>query len=305
MPTESGRRLCDEFVENIVRPNDADVFAFTDTNDFYYNGVQYFSTNRRVEVLNNDTSRLHSKIDFIDHFVAADLIEDELKKLGFTDVYAAGARTIADIQADPKFESLEKINANGNNPILLLQQLIKMRECYAMLRQAEFETPVTYDVVIRWRFDNTVNGPLRVSDYDFSQADIYVPGVHSPVIYDWFAIGKRNAMHEYMSLYNYAGTFLDDGRMFLCSKCSYNGSSDHNCGGNEMYEISLSVEYHIFKLCQKLGIKLANARYSSCPRRYNNANNRIEDVMKTLNATLVTFKPSVDVVETKYGAEDV
>lgn len=80
MPTreDSNIRICDLFVENILNNNNLDIFVYTDTNDFYHNGVQYYSNNNKIEILNNDSFRIYNKIDFIENNKAKDIIEKEL-----------------------------------------------------------------------------------------------------------------------------------------------------------------------------------------------------------------------------------
>jgi hypothetical protein len=44
-------RLCDFLLNNVIIPNNADVFIYTDSNDFYYNGVHYFEKSKKIEIL--------------------------------------------------------------------------------------------------------------------------------------------------------------------------------------------------------------------------------------------------------------
>jgi hypothetical protein len=302
MPID-GQSLAQLFVQHIVEPNNADVFMFTDTNDFYLDGVQYFATDRRIEVLNKDASRLHDKIDFVDSSVARDLITarlqsicPNLKRLSVEDPF--------DARTDPKFDRLESANIKGNNPALLIHQARKTKLAYELLKQHELDTKAKYDVVLRWRFDNTVSGHFDFASYDFTHHDLYVPGIHSPVIYDWFALGTRAAIDKCLSLYDAIGLFLDDGRMYICSKCKYHGSdSQHKCmHDSEVFEITLSVEYHLFRIFQAHGIRLCNARYQSCPYRYRKPGTSFDALMERLNldATVVRYTPGVEVHETRY-----
>jgi hypothetical protein len=76
-----GLRICDQFVNDIVRPNNADVFAFTDTKDFFYDGVQYHSAaTRRIELQNGNAFRLYDKVDFIDPEKARGIIDAQVRK---------------------------------------------------------------------------------------------------------------------------------------------------------------------------------------------------------------------------------
>lgn len=303
MPTreEPNLRLCDKFLKDIVQKNNADIFVLTDTNDFYYNNVQYFPDNRRIEILNNYTYRLHNKIDFIDHLSAQNLIIDQLEIFG-DNLKFLHIEEPYDASQDELVKNLKIHDIKGNNPVMLVQQLRKIKLTYELLKRYEKEQEFKYDFILKWRFDNSVNGELDLMSYDYINNDIYVPGVHSPVIYDWFAFGKRNSMDVYLSLYDKIGTFIPDGRMYICSKCSYSGDNSHMCPNGELYEITLSMEYHLFKAFQQDKIKICNARYASCPYRYNNNTETIDEVMKKLNvdATLVTYKPGIEVNEMLY-----
>lgn len=289
-------RLCDEFLTNIVEQNSADLFFVTDTNDFYLNGSQYFSNNK-IEILNNYTYRLHNKIEFITSDEAKKLIFKELKifypylkSLMVEDPYCA--------EQDPKIEKLRSANVSGNNPILVIQQLRKMYLGYQLLKSYEQKNSFCYDVILRWRFDNTINGPLKLNLYEPS--NIVVPGVHSPIIYDWFAYGGRKAMDVYLSLYERVGDFLDEGKIFICSECSYYGADNHHCEGGELHEITLSVEYHLFRAFQEHNIKPHNTTYQSCPYRYNSLNMPFDEFVKKNNikGTVCTYKPNNEILET-------
>lgn len=304
MPIAGEDSLAQLFYKHIVNANNADVFAFTDTNDFYLDGTQYFATDKRIEILNKDTSRLHNKVGFIDSGNAKKLITDKLGGLLGSHLKSMIVEDPYNPANDSRFDELMAANIKGNNPALLIHQTRKTKLAYDLMQKHEHDVGKKYDVVLRWRFDNTVNGDFNFAEYDFCTCDVYVPGIHSPVIYDWFALGTREPMTNWFTLYDRIGTFLKDGRMYICSKCQYHGSDNsHNCVQNcELYEITLSVEYHIFRVSKDNNIRLGNARYQSCPQRYRVPASSFDAVMDQINidATVVSYSPGTEVYETKY-----
>jgi len=307
MPTRENDklRLCDSFVKNIVSNNNADVFAYTDTNDFYFDNTQYFGTERKIEILNNDTSRLHNNIDFINNNAARNIIFEQVKlSIGDNLMYLT-VEDPFDATTDAKFQQLKNIGATGNNPILLLQQVRKMKLAYEQLKKYEDENNFKYDIILKWRFDNEINGLLNLKEYDYIENDIYVPGVHSPIIYDWFAHGNRNAMDFYLSLYDFIGNFLNEGRVYACDHCDFCGDINQHVSSHQktLFEITLSVEYHLFRVLKINNIKLSNTKYSSGPYRYRNEYGiHIDSIMKNLNidATVVSYCPGIDINMKQY-----
>jgi hypothetical protein len=300
-------KLIESFINNIIVPNNSDIFICCDTNDFYHNDVQYFSTDKKIEILNNYTCRLHQKIDFIEFEKAKSLILSEFNILQpyLKDIIIEPP---FDINQDYKFKELNYFKINGNNPALLIHQLRKLKLAYNLLENYELKNNIKYDSILKWRFDNTSNEKFDFKSYDLNKFDVYVPGIHSPVIYDFYALGHRKAMELFFSLYDIAGDFLPEGRVYICSRCKYYGSnSEHKCTeDNELYEISLSVEYHLFKVFQKNNIKLCNASYPSAPYRYNDESLSIENFMKNLNidATVVTYNPGNGYYEKSYSKKE-
>jgi hypothetical protein len=301
MPTRENPsiRICDSFVNNIVLPNNADVFAFTDTNDFYYNDTQYYATDRQIEILNNNAYRLHNKVDFINSDSAKQIINDQLNSLIGSNLKSVHIEPPFDATTDPKFSLLQNANVKGSSPSLLVHQFRKLKLAYEMVKEYEKQNGFSYDLIVKWRFDilNPGGGILNFSNYDYGNTDVYVAGVHSPVIYDWHAFGKPQFMHYCFSIYDYLGNFLNEGRIHLCDKCRIYGNHI-NCSCNRASEITLAPEYHYFKVYQMNNVRIANSGYNAYPYRYKDTNisTPLVDVMNSLNidAKVLTYTTGIE-----------
>lgn len=302
MPIRGGNaRICDLFASNVVRPNNADVFAFTDTNDFFYDGTQYFPDTRRIEILNNNAFRLHDKVGFMATLEARKVIEDQirgnipnLKALRIEDPY--------DVNTDHKFQALKDTEFKGCSPPLLVQQWRKTRIAYGMIEEHEKANNIKYDIVVKWRFDLVTPGHvIDIQSYDFKNADLYVPGLHPPIIYDWNAFGTRPAIHMYMTLYDRLDGFASiPERIYMgdCTRCGrrvYHGRKDEGqaCCGHPLahHEITIASEYHLLKTLQDNGMRVRQSNCPACPYRYKDVsdNTPINEVMRRLGVTDVTL----------------
>lgn len=283
------KRLCDLLMENIVIPNNADVFVFTDTNDFFFNGTQYYSTDKKIEVLNNDSCRLHSKIDFISNERAREIITDQLKSVIGSHLKSFHVEDIFDARLDPKFSMLNDANVGGSSPFLLIHQFRKLKLAYELVKKYETENNVSYDTIIKWRFDLNVAGQLNMNAYDFVNNDVFVAGIYPPIIYDWHAFGNRKGIEYCLNIYDVLGSFLNEGKVHLQD--------------SSKTEITLAPEYHLFRSLDNSGIKYTSSGYPGFPYRYQGiSTNNIDPLIKALgiDATVVTFTPTNKVYEQEY-----
>lgn len=303
-------RVCDQFVRDVVSPNNADVFAFTDTSDFYYEGTQYYSSDRKVEILNNNAFRLAEKVDFMDPPHARRIIEGQLSSI-IPGLKALEIEDPFDVAADPKFQALKDTPHRGCTPSLLVHQWRKARLAYTLM-----EASGEYDRIIKWRFDLCTPGsPLSMTAFDFESADIYVPGLHRPIIYDWNAFGTRQAMGLYMTLYDRLADLAETkDKVFMgdCRRCGrrvYHGRKDESrsCCNEALahYEITIASEYHLLKFLEEKGMRVKQSGYAGCPYRYRDVsdNTPIDEVMRRLGAkdiTLVNYTGSKDVGISRY-----
>ncbi len=174
-------RVCDFLMNNIVVPNDSDVFAVTDIKDFY--GESDISNQLK------------------------NLFGERLKGL-IVDVPM-------NISEDPKYKLLKESLSGGSKPVSIVNQYIKIKKAHKLMSDYETEKGFRYDIVFRGRFDNLYSGssPLMFSSLDFTSFDVFVPGVNdAPLVFDWCAIGKRNVMEHLLNMYDVLGFTLNSVR---------------------------------------------------------------------------------------------
>lgn len=307
MPTRENPniRLCDAFIQNIVSQNDVDIFVYTDTNDFYYNDTQYYATDKQIEILNNNSYRMYNKIDFISNNDARSIILTELNSLLGSNLKSIHIENPFDVKLDPKYKLLEEANVKGSSPVLLIHQFRKLKLAYALCKQYEIENNVSYETLVKWRFDISMHGNLKFNNYNYQTHDVYVAGIHPPIIYDWHAFGNRKGMDLCLSLYDKLGSFIDEGRVYLCDLC---GTHNHtNCsthGYSSLSEITLAPEYHLFKTFQMNNIKLHNSGYPACPYRYQNMDttSTVDSIINNLNidASVVSYTSGTEINKQTY-----
>lgn len=295
-------RLCDLFIRDILNNNkDADIFVYTDTSDFYYEGTQYYSGSRKIEILNNNSFRINNKIDFIENNAARQIIESQLTKIFGSQLKSLVIEDPFEASQDPKFNFLSQANVKGSSPTLLVHQFRKLKLAYQLMK--DYESHLKYDIIVKWRFDISTHGNINFENYDYHNTDVYVAGIHSPIIYDWHAFGNRKGMDICLSLYDKLGTFLSEGQVFLCDTCrKYNFTLclDHETSS----EITLAPEYHLFRAFKEQNIKLRNSGYPACPYRYQDINtqDRVEDIVRNLNidASVVSYTSGNETTTQKY-----
>lgn len=128
---------------------------------------------------------------------------------------------------------------------------------------------------------------MDFTKYNYVNNDVYIAGDHSPIIYDWHAFGNKKAMNLCLSLYDNLGAYINEGRVYLCNTCHYYSNNNY-CSNNahgSLSEITLSPEYHLFKIFKLNGIKINNSGYSGHPYRYQDSNdkNTVDEIIKNLN----------------------
>ncbi len=272
MQTREGvGRVCDLFMKNIVNSNNADVFAFTDTNDFYYNGTQFFPSTRKIEILGNDSFRIYDKVDFIETNDAKDIIKNQISGIIGSSLKKLEIESPFDVNIDPKLKPLTDLNLTGCSPTLLIQQYRKIKLVYNFLQEFEKENNVKYDIIIRWRFDLFAQRLLDIRKYDLINKDIYVPGGNPPILYDWYAFGTREVMNKCLNIYDNLGFTINYGNT----------------------EYVMSSEYHLFKTLEINNFRRGFAcgfgdvyRYQD-PRNRTNAHELLSG--KITNATLINY----------------
>jgi len=281
MPLREDRnlRICDLIYSNIIKHNNADVFLVTDTSDFYLNGIHYFDESMRDKIKDTNSTMFHDVINFIETNKARELLTIELNKF---DVKAIEIQSPVNITENPKFLLLSNAAAPdkygrvaGSFSDRIVNQYYKIKSAYDLLQKYEQVNSIQYDLIFKVRLDALCNqAPLDIRSFDFNRYDVFVPGVlNAPIVYDWSAFGVRKAMDLILNLYNQLGFTLSE-RLYRCEckKCKkvYCGPKT-KCKCNtemEYEEMTLSSEYHLFKLFKDNNIKYASSNYPMAPYRY-------------------------------------
>lgn len=318
----AGVRICDLIKHHIVSPNNADVFALTDTNDYFREGIQYFPDTRRVEIVNGDAFRIYDRVAFIGHDEAKKVIETEVSSIFGENLKNLVIEPPVNTLDDPKTKILSECKGSGCAPAMMVGQYRKVKLCHDLVAAYETQTS-PYDIVIKCRFDLYAPWAFAAGNYDFNNVDVYVPGVKGPVVYDWYAIGTRRAMALYMTLYERLGFPAAAGQMYMC-ECSRCGlcirfgigeskdviGSPHcpNCGKNDSLwhgDITLAPEHHLFRTFNDNGIRYAPAGYGGHVYRYKEPSGQtLHDATKGMGTmTIVTHTTSKDLDEHVYNKE--
>ncbi len=251
-------RVCDVFYENVLKPNNSDLFIVTDITDFYCNRI-YESAKETI------TSELKG------------FLGDSIKEISVLDPI--------DVTTDQKYIILkhspdiipERIpdRVKGSVPANIVNQYLKIKFAYDLLKKYEQANSVHYDIIFRGRFDNYYeHRPLNFTSFDFNTNDIFTPGpgAEHRIVYDWAALGSRKAMDLALNLYDQLGNTLSN-RFYICRHCGidYCGELDLkkcNCNDTNNYiDSSLASEYHLYRLFKDNNLKYAMG-FNCLPYRY-------------------------------------
>lgn len=318
MPTRenSNLRVCDIVNNNIIIPNDVDVFVSTDTNDYYLNDCQWFREST-IDIVNNDPFRLFYKVGFKPLSEGKDLIEKSLTQL-FGDRLKGIIinETNDDLSNDPKCQLLQTSKALGASPIMITGQYKKLLACEKLLAEYEQNNNINYDVIIKSRFDTAfnVNCILDVNKFDTQNMDVYAPTVKPPLVHDFFAFGNKKGMIPYLKMYENLGCTLPENMyMYECRRdgmINYFGNDKtlklncKQCKKSDMIsigDVSIASEHHIYHLFNKLNIKFTAVNYHTYIYRYrdvaynNTIDNIIQNELKLSGITLINHTAGCDV----------
>ena len=199
---------------DFVNKQDIDVFIYTDDNDFNYNNIQYLSENNKEKILGNpdipevNKKKYSNNIKFINHKDCCEILKTEFLKIfdkKLKKIY------IDEFNKDLINIIYDKTNINHNifmntefafaRKNCLMCQFYKLYKCYKLMIDYENEKNFEYDIIIRSRFDGTLD---NINNYDMRSLDlsnrIYCEG-HKKHIFDWWAIGNKFIMGKYCSYY--------------------------------------------------------------------------------------------------------
>jgi hypothetical protein len=313
-------RLCDLALNNIILPNLGDVFIMTDSNDFYYNGKQYFSEDKQIEITNSDSFRLHKNIAFELPEICEDIISTQLNKT-IPNIKQLKIERYYDCTADKKYNLLMSSGARGASPSTLIGHYRKLKLCNDMITEHENKNNIKYDAILKIRFDNLYpyNRPLIIKNFTLDDNNVYGPGYKAKFFYDWFAFGKKNVMDNYLNLYDNLGFTLKYPSLLVeCNNCGVHGINGtieiENQGWKDICplckkngkiwvaDVTLSPEYHLYKTFELKNIKLNGCDYYSYVYRYLDLSTNItlEEIFSANNLkgkTLINHSPHPDQIK--------
>lgn len=311
---EDGARICDLFVRNVVATTNCDVFAFTDSDDFFHDGSQCYLKDKRIETIHNDGFRIYDKVRLVGHDEAKQIISENIKTILGDNLKCLCVEEPFDVSQSPKTKELSAYKGCGGIPVMMVGQYRKIDEAYAMVQGWESASGTTYDAIIKYRFDNAALSPLHP---DLCGHDILIPGGKGPIIYDWHAFGTRAAMSQYFSVFGMLGFTMDGGhvRMLECScgHCLWHGKDEPpttrcpNCGrtdGGVLMDVTLAPEHHIYRTLMDAGLKWGVSRHTAHPYRYReNANSGFFETVAQLGLgrLSVANHSATDTVVSEYG----
>lgn len=221
------KELFDNFVQNIIECNKSHnlyLFAHTDTNDFYYDGIQYFS-NTKVDKHNSNDFRINENIEHISIDDAKTKIKsyfDDIKK------YFNHLTLTIDEYQEPDdrliTNELHKIfvnsNHGGSSQLRCLSQFKKVKSNHNCL----LKNKIHYDCIFKTRFDLFYRNNFNFDNYNLNNNTLYVPGIPAQgMVYDWFAYGSKNVMDIYCNLYENFGITIQDNKKSLECHCKCGG----------------------------------------------------------------------------------
>lgn len=252
-------RICDLLYSNVIEHNSIDVFLVTDTDDFFYNGIQYFDETQRTDKtlgfgreLEVVSSMFYDDIDFMKNSDSARLLSSELSSFFGSHLKGMRVDVLNAIEGDPKLSIFNGDKSGGCMPERLVRQYLKIKAGYELLVEYERANGIHYDIIFRGRLDNKYGEePLDILSYNYVEHDLFCPGIiNSDLVYDWCAFGKRWAMDHCLNLYDRLGFTLDN-------------RVSHGDG-----EITASSEHHLSRLFKEMSIKCASSKYQMAPYRY-------------------------------------
>lgn len=297
------KRVCDVLLENIVANNNFDIFISTDANDYFYNGDQIFFSNN-IDIVNGNTFRLLDSIKILNKEESKNIVQNELFKTFGNSIKNIKINTEhCSYENDEKVKFLESSNCSGASPRMLVAQYKSLYDCYEMLTQYESQNNFKYDNIMKCRFDFLFNDQkLNLSNIN---VDVFVPGIRGPIIYDFFAYGKRNHMMPYLSLYENLGFMLPNKTFMI--ECRNDGSildfgenpqnNKCKCGKDNIgkYDITIASEHHVYKTFEKnkTNYKLSNVNGYVYRYREADVNKNINDIIKANvnNANIFSHSP--------------
>lgn len=197
----------------LTNNNDIDIFIYTDNNDFNYNNTQYFSEHNKNKTLGipADINRRHHNLQqFINYNDSAKIISEtltcilgkNLKKTHIEDFDSEQINIIYDKNNINHVTFMTNNYSSSGRKTALMCQYYKLYKCYNLLVDYEKENNISYDIIIRSRFDGILTNINKYNIRSFDLTDkIYCEG-YNVFMNDWWALGNRYIMEIYCNYYN-------------------------------------------------------------------------------------------------------
>tara|TARA_Y100001958_G_C21235183_1_gene561445 strand:- start:1505 stop:2428 length:924 start_codon:yes stop_codon:yes gene_type:complete len=245
--SEYDKESFSESWKRVVEYYDADVFACIDSNDFFYNDVQYFSDeNIDKKVCNDDLARYHTNTKYVSYEDSKPMIESVLKNT-FHERLKSTMITKYEENSErylySKYSDLYRKYFSVPNS---MSQYDKWKKCFKLMEEYEKTDNIDYDIVIKTRPDVKL---LNVLDVDIRKLDFKKKIYCSSQTYhlsDFWAMGDRLSMNIYCSFIDNIGiNFAYDTFLFLFQN---NGRSfDYEIATQSYptkYKIKDAITYH-------------------------------------------------------------
>ena len=235
-----------EYYAEIAEKYDADVFCFTDDNNYIYNGEAYF---KKTFENNSPTTTDYLTGSKNVSNILLKTFQNRLKKYkiipyisSFVPIDIWNPYHIA------FYENKSRPTPQKNN---ILNQCYKFKCAYNLLEEYEKETSTKYDIIIKSRFDCIPFDILNCVDIrDIDYTNTLICGHWSGFLYDHAAIGNREIMHHYCNYYNVISPNLMDEK----HSAIYWGEDGLEIGSNprNYLDISDSMEYGMTYLIREV-----------------------------------------------------
>jgi hypothetical protein len=285
LPENSQLRVCDFFVKNVIEPNgECDIFICCGLSDFFMDG-KVFYINNTIETTNNNGFRVHNNIEFIDKELAKSMIS---RKLNETFKNIKSLIFIDDnYEAHPNFLKMKNCGFFGIAPELLINQHDKILK----LKESIENSNITYDYIIRSRFDFIIKSKVVLSNYNIKKSIVYCAGFEGDkdLIYDWYAFGNSETILKCMDLYNELD-FINPLYALRCNKCGLKFIKEKNTciHGTNLQDVTLSSETQLARLLKNNNFLAEYSHINGFVYRYNNDSS--ETVKDTLPKNLKDVK---------------
>jgi hypothetical protein len=272
-------KLYDILIKDIINKNDVDIFISTDSEDFYYNGSQYWNDEKEIQITNPNNFRFYKNIKLESHENCSNIIKEELQKLPLNIKNINIINEKNDHRNNDNFRIVKESNYRGSIPELLFSQYKKIYDCYKMMEDYENKNNFKYDIVFKTRFDCIFKCKKDFNlESLYYENCIYVPDFSQSIVYDWYALSKRKYILEYLKLYKNLGFTINKPTYGFENKCCgrniINGNIPEDIKNSPIYpnvkfcvnckktfettyfDLTISSEYHIHEILNESEINI-------------------------------------------------